>query len=315
MVGNTLRKRAGELGLTLDAPSGLYYGTLNGYHVTVIPENVKNRFDILFSVRRFGIDPAPTDFQPLEKGCAVISSIQVLGRRVTMTTKPHQWSDKKAIDELRQAIGEALNYLLLNQFTDCCQGCGREDSVASIYLGGSASHFCPDCYSAAVRQTRQNRENERIKTESPVAGAVGALLGSLVGGLAIIAFSQLNLISALSGVIMAICTLKGYELLGGKNSTRGIVISCLMMALMVYLSDRADWAIVVVKELKLDFFEAFRAVPALIRETDLTSTYYGNLAMVYLFTGLGAFLGIRDYRRKKTVLPNLVYPLGTNPNP
>lgn len=49
---------------------------------------------------------------------------------------------------------------------------------------------------------------------------MGALLGSLVGVVSIIIFSQLGYVAALSGVIMAVCTLKGYEMLAETSPAR-----------------------------------------------------------------------------------------------
>ena len=56
------------------------------------------------------------------------------------------------------------------------------------------------------------------KQENLALGILGALLGGILGGAAIVLIGQLGMISALSGVVLAFCTLKGYELLGKKLS-------------------------------------------------------------------------------------------------
>ena len=58
-----------------------------------------------------------------------------------------------------------------------------------------------------------------------MGGVVGALIGSLLGAASIILLSQLGYVAAISGVIMAVCALKGYELLGGKLTKKGVIIS------------------------------------------------------------------------------------------
>lgn len=58
------------------------------------------------------------------------------------------------------------------------------------------------------------------KKENAVGGIVGALPGSLVGVLCIILLSQMGYVAAVSGVVMAVGVLKGYELLGGKVSKK-----------------------------------------------------------------------------------------------
>ena len=78
-----------------------------------------------------------------------------------------------------------------------------------------------------------------------IGGIVGALVGSLLGVACIVILSQLGYVAALSGVVMAVCTLKGYEIGSGKLSKRGIVISVILMLVMTYVGDRLDWAITV----------------------------------------------------------------------
>ena len=49
--------------------------------------------------------------------------------------------------------------------------------------------------------------------ENMVLGILGAIVGALIGGASIIGLSQLGYIASISGLILAFCTLKGYELL------------------------------------------------------------------------------------------------------
>lgn len=67
---------------------------------------------------------------------------------------------------------------------------------------------------AAGHLQEQNQQAELGKKENVVAGVVGALLGSLLGVACIVLLGQLGYVAAVSGIVMAICTMKGYELLG-----------------------------------------------------------------------------------------------------
>jgi len=105
----------------------------------------------------------------------------------------------------------------------------------------------------------------------------------------IIFFSQLGRVAVISGIVMAVCTMKGYEMLGGKLTKKGIVISFLMMLIMTYIGDRLDWAIIIAREWEVDFFTGFQYVPSLIQEGIIEgSNYWGNLALLYIFTIGGA---------------------------
>lgn len=141
------------------------------------------------------------------------------------------------------------------------------------------------------------------KPENVVTGIVGALIGAMIGGGCIILLSQLGYVAALSGLILAVCTLKGYELLGGQLSKKGIVVSIVLMLITPYIADRLDWAIVIMNawsDVGITFGEAFAVVPALIDDGSIAmSDYITNLLMIYGFALLGAFTTLRNALKKK----------------
>ena len=130
------------------------------------------------------------------------------------------------------------------------------------------------------------------KPENTMGGVIGAVIGAILGAIAIVLFNQIGRVAALSGVVLAFCTLKGYELLGGRLTTKGIIISIALMLITPYFADRACWAIAILEvygELGITFFDAFAVVPELIEYGDIVmSDYIAGLLMVYVFTALGA---------------------------
>ena len=163
-----------------------------------------------------------------------------------------------------------------------CKKCGRElqDGVM----------ICDDC--GATQE----------KPENVLTGVVGALIGAVLGGASIILLSQLGFVAAISGVILAVCTLKGYELLGGRLSKRGIVISCILMAITPYIADRLDWAIVIAQTFAdegVTLGMAFAAVHDVIAENGMVGDYFSSLGMVYLFVVMGAFGTLKGLFKKK----------------
>lgn len=132
------------------------------------------------------------------------------------------------------------------------------------------------------------------KQENKFAGFLGALIGGIIGGAAIVIVGQLGLISAISGVILAFCTLKGYELLGKKLSKQGILVCILIMLVVPYLADRASWALVIMNEFQWAFGDAFLYVHGVVAEFELEADYWKDLLFVYAFTALGAFTIIKQ---------------------
>lgn len=141
------------------------------------------------------------------------------------------------------------------------------------------------------------------KREHPFLGTIGAILGALLGGASIILFSQMGYVAAISGVILAFCTVKGYELLGKRLTNRGAVICIILILIMPYLADRLDWAIALCQSIgEMNgpmLLAAYISVPDLLAEGIIEqSTYTRSLVMVYLFAALGAFGSLKDLFRK-----------------
>lgn len=190
-----------------------------------------------------------------------------------------------------------------------CEKCGSPIPVGS--------NRCEDCGAVVAPETPVT---EATTTEVPVTetveapvvpekkdnlltGIVGALIGAAIGGGAIILLSQLGYVASLSGLVLAICTLKGYELLGGKLSTRGVIVSVLLMLVTPYIADRIDWAIVIMQEFASEgvtFNEGFALVPIFLADEAIDAfDYWKNLLMVYGFTALGAVSTVVSAFKKK----------------
>jgi len=171
-----------------------------------------------------------------------------------------------------------------------CEKCGKP-------LSGTA--FCENCgYTNPQPSAQPQTVNtpDVSKPENVLTGFVGALIGSALGAGAIILLSQLGYIASVSGFILAICTFKGYELLGGKLSTKGLIICLALIIVVPYLADRLDWAILITNELPgISLGEAFEVAPDLAD----SDSYTENLVKLYLFVALGAGSTIFGAFKKK----------------
>ena len=132
-------------------------------------------------------------------------------------------------------------------------------------------------------------EQQKKRQENVVAGLVGAFLGALLGVVCTVVIGQLGYVASVSGLIMAVGALKGYELLGGRLSKKGAVISSVLILVMTWLAHRLTWAIALASAAGLGVFESFQTIPELLEAGLLEGpAYWGDLVMLYLFTLLGA---------------------------
>lgn len=304
-----LLQLAQDTGLGLDPQSGALFGTYGGYSVAVQQIEQTGRFSISVSVKCGDGDPDPALFRRAVQGEPTLLSCTVRGHLVTFQTKKRMRT-KDALAAAHGALDAVVDILRQMGCVSCCKVCGEVTDTQLYYTAGSISPLCANCYHQLTLSADDQAQQADRQHENIFAGAVGALLGSLVGAACILIISQLGYIAAISGVVMGVCTIKGYELLAKKMSKKGIVISVLLMLVVVFLSNQADWALAVSSYFEVDFFTAFRAVPELLAaEAIEASTYYGDLGLLYLFTLLGAAPTMRN-TMKANAIRNKIYPLG-----
>lgn len=151
----------------------------------------------------------------------------------------------------------------------------------------------------ANEENLQQTEIEKILEAEAVQentglGIVGALLGSLVGVAAIVLIGQLGYVAAIGGVVMALATFFGYEKLGKKLTTKGIVICTVIMIAMVFVAAMVDCTIAICSGIgDVSFFDVFFKLFPLLSYVDAVGDFFGELALLYLFTALGAVPYIR----------------------
>ncbi len=138
-----------------------------------------------------------------------------------------------------------------------------------------------------------NLEWEQEKPrENVITGTVGAFLGSLIGVACIVLLYKLGYLSMVSGVVMAVCSIKGYALLGGKLTKKGAVISCLLMLVMTYIANKLCFALTVMEAVseteKVGFFRVYQNLGRLLEDSEFSRIFWGELVMLYLFTLAGS---------------------------
>lgn len=304
---NTYMAVASALGIKYDAENNVLYGQRDGYNVILYPHDpVDQPYLLTVQVTAKGPDGVyltQDQFQELKK-VSKLSKCAQNGNVITCMVSDgigrrgsQQGLTANAVDGLSRLTA----FLHEKGFVPCCGICGKEDMVSAYQVEGSYYHLCGDCETSM----HQRHAGAKPKKENVVAGIVGALLGSLLGVLCIVLLSQLGYVAALSGVVMAVGVLKGYELLGGKLTTKGVVISVVVMLLMTYLGDRLNWAILFYREgggaeAGYNVFECYRMVPLMISKGIIDMTkYIANMMYIYAFLLLGAIPTIRKRVKEK----------------
>ena len=144
----------------------------------------------------------------------------------------------------------------------------------------------------------ENNIDKNEVTENVVAGIVGAFLFSLAGGVLWFVFYLLGFIAGISGVIGAVCAIKGYTLFAKKESTKGIVISVIMSLLVIVLAwylclgydiyaAYQEWFAMGEVDFTLTFFESVQAAPLFLADSEIAVGYLTDLGLGLLFCVIG----------------------------
>lgn len=288
------------------------YGVRGGYELSIYATD--SRYPYLLTVSlsakpQNGIPFSKEEKKQFAKDIASVSVLNQQGNLITMVMK-NTTNQGKLKENLEAGINGLLSLLQSKYYVPCCQLCGEQVQTTGYAVGNAYMHLCQNC-GARMCQDATLAEQESVeKGENLIGGIVGAFFGSLIGVLCIIVFSQLNRVAVISGIIMAVCTIRGYEKLGGKLTKKGIVVCILMMLGMTYVGDRLDWAIMLVKEVgsewDIDFATAFQIIPELLAEDVIDAgSYWANLVLLYLFTLGGAIptmiTTIKDMKNKNVI--------------
>lgn len=286
---NYLDQVAQRLHLTADAQSGILFGMQGGLHMMLMRSTSNQNFvSLVFSLTHSGQEPDAAEIKAFVKSNKLIVNYSIRRSRVEFILKP-RFGSFKQIDQLEQVTGEVVSLLRTGGYQSCCQNCGQTADTDACIMEGVPSLLCDSCYQQLGHKQEHIQQESAGKPENVLAGVVGALLGCLLGVGCIVLLGQLGYVAALSGIVLAVCTLKGYELLGGRLSTKGIVIACVLMLAMTYVGYRLDWAITVAKYFEASLTDSYRAIPYLIDEEILDGgVYTGELIKLYAFTLIGA---------------------------
>ncbi len=308
------------LQLQYDERSNISHGTFGGYQIFLSHSTNGNPMQLHFFLTQAGKPPELSLLSQCRKRCKKhMGQVSITRNHCVCLLKGGNL--KKRFENLKEALPIFTDALRENGIENCCQCCGtpvhieEERHLDPYILSGSPALLCSTCYQTICHNVQMKQIADAETRENVVAGTVGALLGSLLGAASIILLDAAGYVAAISGVILAVCSLKGYELLGKKLSKKGVFISILFMVLMVWAGNRMSWTISIRDAYNqqypneaISLMECFQYLKQIITSEAYTS-YLGNLVMVAIFAILGAFPTVKNSMAASTGKTKETYPL------
>ncbi len=218
-----------------------------------------------------------------------------------------QWG-KKYVPCLDGFLKEITGYCQNNGLMPCCESCGTEYGLNLYQVDGVSHMFCSGCYDKVSGQIQQNTARKKQQgSGNVIGGIIGALLGSLLGAAAWILIYQAGYISALGGLLMVICTMKGYELLGGRLNALGITVTCIISVAMLFLAEYLCLGLEIYKiynentrVLSVSIFDALEDVPLLLTDPEAAGAVFRDMAIGLVLMIVGAFSTVKQTYKSNT---------------
>ena len=143
-----------------------------------------------------------------------------------------------------------------------------------------------------------DNKNEVVQ-ENVLAGIVGAFLFSLVGGALWFVLYLIGFMASISGLVAAICAIKGYSFFAKKESTKGIIISVVVALVVMVIAWYCGLAYDIVQAYKLwfesgeidytiNFFDAIRNAHLFLFDPEIGVSYFIDLGITIVLCAVGA---------------------------
>ena len=283
-----------QLRLEYDPKRKMAFGNYRGYQVAILHAVNMKQYLVTWSVASVGGQP-PEEIQryllqlPAQMPFIIRSSYENNQLSVSVKSKP-----KEDLQQLTFLLDGVTGYLATYGYQSCCSVCGSTQCDLGTYsINGSCRSICSVCFGKMQENIATAQADIKAKPGNYVTGIVGALLGSLIGVNAWVLVYQLGYIAAIVGLIMAVCTIKGYQLLGGKLNIAGVIICVVIMIGMLYLAENIAITIDLYNSLTASygytFFETFRMIPELMGlDAEFSGAVLQELLMGYIFMAVGS---------------------------
>lgn len=294
-----LKKYAEQNDMTVDEKAGIVYGKFHDYFVVILqsPSGAAHHTVRLWAKQGNAAPPlSVTEFlkQCQEKFKALLTA----SYSENIITAEFKGKGSDYISCLDAFIQEITNYCSLNRLIPCCESCLEEQNLSLYQVETSHHMLCASCYdNPSVRIRLLMHTKARNKNGNVFVGIIGALLGAIIGSLVWILIYQAGRISALGGLAIIFCSLQGYKLLNGQLNKTGIVLSCILSALVLLGAEQLCLCLLIYRRFKetysISFTDVLSYLPVFLQDSEIRAAVFTDLFGGYLLMAVGAWGTIR----------------------
>ncbi|MBQ9140992.1 MAG: hypothetical protein IJX63_04270 [Lachnospiraceae bacterium] len=292
------------LGLKYDNKKTLAWGVHRGFSLVVEPimSSKKQRVSISLCACAMGMPMQHSGVMSVVLPNKVERSAD--GYRINMQFEIAGKHDDNVV-KVADCVRLMIDYLLANSAVNCDEK-GVEGATNLWRVKGKyafLSEMTAQQMKAGIQQSAAVAAQQK---ENYVLGCIGALLGALVGALAILLIARLGFISSLGSIAMGLAVVFGYKKFGKKFSMVGLIVSVVISAAMTFVTFNVDAAIDLHKAFvesgltEFTFGYCVTNVKLLFTLIDAMDIYWKNLILMMLVGVAGAAIyGWLEYTEEK----------------
>ena len=273
-------------GMEYDKNSSSWYGTVSDLSMKLVHSNDGKNYELVVPVTN-GSLPDKKCMVEIASHISSILKVSVEQYNISFMIK-RPFTERGFLDNLSNAISVLPAVLRNAGWNNCCEASGRTDNLVFCILGGELLLLSDEEYGKREIAIKERSYNKSEKEENVVTGIVGAFLGSIIGLILIVFIGQLGRIAILSGLVMGVCTIKGYAILSGKMSKKGVFLSIIIMILMTYMAFILDSCVYVLRQNPEDIAYIDEMVGFFSESIFTESNYCFEFLKMLGFTLLGA---------------------------
>lgn len=209
-------------------------------------------------------------------------------------------------------LNEFSAYLAANGYYSGCSLCPATEGLGYTEQDGRVMEVCDACHQR-LQGIVEDFKAERQTTGSYAKGALGAVLGGVIGIIPWVLIGLLGYVAAISGLIMAWLSYKGYQLAGGKRGRGMVWIIIVVLIIFTYIGVMGSlYASAINEGYDMRGTLLLVLIAPFLPQYFETGVLWGQLALGWLFAGLGSFGLIRRANREATGKDLAVKRLGGN---
>ncbi|MBD7913411.1 hypothetical protein [Clostridium cibarium] len=304
MKKKILKELKEEMQLNYLKKEGVLTGYYRGYSLSIGSLNLYGRSYIIVPVKcaeGFGVDRINEFLKTLRKKYKSISLANYEDYRIALNYAPRfRWNNRTKV--YLSIINEIIDFCVQNNFVRCCEVCGENNELSPAFVNGVIVSCCGECKLEFKESLERNKEALRGQRSNILGGVIGSFIGALIGSIVWIIIYQLGYIAAIGGLAIAVCSIVGYEKLGGKLNIIGIVVTSVITIIAVFLAQYMSLGLEIYNTYKLDGFtilSSIESVPVFLENSSVSSAFFQDLAIGYFLTLVGSVSYIsKTYRER-----------------